>query len=348
MRLKADRPKPWSFLVKNLRNPRLYAEGLARTIPLLLRGYDADHVALYGIDRDNAAEYPPDFLNYRITTSTNRHVWPILHDKLLFDSFMRDRLPIIRLLGVASEGSWFDGAEPFGPQALREGLASGKHYVVKPLQGGGGTGVRFLGAEGPDLVRFGVESLPVSTIETLVRSLPYHGFYPKVAQHPDVARLFPNATNTLRVLMFRGAEDAEPRLLGAQLRVGNRTSAPLDSFFYQGGLSVLVDAQGTTVQAVQRDPRGHAALFTHHPDTGAPLVGVGIPYWDDVLDALLTFHRNVPAFDFVGWDVLLTPERPLIIEGNHNPGLRTLFAHKSLADLPEFRAFCEERGLLRL
>lgn len=347
MRLKADRPKPWSFLMKNLRNPRLRAEGLARTIPLLLRGYDADHVALYGLHRGNAVDYPPDFLNYRVTTSTNHHVWPILHDKLLFDSFMRDRLPIIRLLGVATRGTWFDGSDTFGPRTLREGIAAGRNYVVKPLQGGGGHGVRFLGAESDGSARFGDESVPLDGIETLVRSLAYHGFYPRVPQHPDIARLFPDATNTLRVLIYRCANDPEPRLLGAQLRVGNRTSAPLDSFFYQGGLSVLVDAHGTTVRAVQRDPRGHAASFTHHPDTGVPLVGVRIPHWERALDVLLSFHRAVPAFDFVGWDVLLSPEGPLIIEGNHNPGLRTMLVHRSLADLPDFRAFCEERRLLR-
>jgi len=137
-------------------------------------------------------------------------------------------------------------------------------------------------------------------------------------------------------------------LLGAQLRVGNRTSAPLDSFFYQGGLSVSIGLDGTTRNAVQRNASGAKELHPRHPDSGSQLVGVSVPHWDETLAMLLGFQREVPAFDFVGWDVLITEEGPVVIEGNHNPGLRTLLVHHDLSELPEFRAFCVERRLLAL
>lgn len=349
MRLKADRPKPIEFLLRNLRNPRLRSHGLGRALPLVLRGYDVDHIALYDLSLENRGHYPPDFLNYRITTSTNRNVWPILHDKLLFDSFMRDRLPISRLLGAVSGGRWFAvAARGFGPSYLRDGLRGGKAYVLKPLRGGGGHGVRFLQLLDDDQLSLGTDIGTLAGIDRLLSGLPYHGVYERLEQHERVRDLFADATNTLRVLVFRREHEAEPRLLGAQLRVGNRTSAPLDSFFYQGGLSVSVGRDGTTQSAVQRNASGTKAVFTRHPDSGSQLVGVRIPYWDETVAMLFDFHREVPAFDFVGWDVLLGPEGPVVIEGNHNPGLRTLLVHHDLSELPEFRAFCVERRLLAL
>jgi hypothetical protein len=29
----------------------------------------------------------------------------------------------------------------------------------------------------------------------------------------------------------------------------------------------------------------------------------------------------VPALPYIGWDIAITPERPVVIEGNHNTGV---------------------------
>lgn len=61
---------------------------------------------------------------------------------------------------------------------------------------------------------------------------------------------------------------------------------------------------------------------------------------------MLGFHERFPGFDLVGWDVLVTPEGPVVIEGNHNPGFNLLFVHRTLNDYPDFVAFYREKGFL--
>ena len=53
-----------------------------------------------------------------------------------------------------------------------------------------------------------------------------------------------------------------------------------------------------------------------HPTTGIRLVGVQVPRWSDVLSLV---HRAQACFagsPTIGWDVGLTQEGPLLVEGN--------------------------------
>lgn len=59
--------------------------------------------------------------------------------------------------------------------------------------------------------------------------------------------------------------------------------------------------------------------LTHHPDTGADLTNVLVPHWRDALDLVKRAHRQVPEFahfPFLGWDVAITHDGPVLIETN--------------------------------
>ncbi len=58
---------------------------------------------------------------------------------------------------------------------------------------------------------------------------------------------------------------------------------------------------------------------TQHPDTGANLVGVKVPFWPEALNLVVRAHGEVPEFSrfvFLGWDVALTAQGALLIETN--------------------------------
>ena len=56
--------------------------------------------------------------------------------------------------------------------------------------------------------------------------------------------------------------------------------------------------------------------FAHHPITAAPLVERRLPDWPAAMTLTQQAHRHFPAYVFLGWDVALTPEGPLLLEGN--------------------------------
>src|ERR1017187_7711074 len=66
-------------------------------------------------------------------------------------------------------------------------------------------------------------------------------------------------------------------------------------------------------------PGGEAVA--NHPDTGAPIVGVVLPYWHESIDLVLRAHAVAfSRFAFLGWDIALTKEEPLLLETNSGWG----------------------------
>lgn len=69
--------------------------------------------------------------------------------------------------------------------------------------------------------------------------------------------------------------------------------------------------------------------ISHHPDTGVDLTEVIVPYWREALDLVVRAHRDVPEFArfaFLGWDVAIVEEGPVLIETNAGWGSRSLEA----------------------
>ena len=61
-------------------------------------------------------------------------------------------------------------------------------------------------------------------------------------------------------------------------------------------------------------------LYTVHPKTGVMFKGFVIPYWNDILKLVEQASKVVPEVGYIGWDVAITPNGPIIVEGNNCPG----------------------------
>jgi hypothetical protein len=87
--------------------------------------------------------------------------------------------------------------------------------------------------------------------------------------------------------------------------------------------------------------------FTHHPESGVPIEGVQLPFWDSICDTVLGAARVVGFARYVGWDVLVdTHGTPIIIEGNTNAGVQILQMDGGLLKNPRVRRFYESLGVL--
>ncbi len=78
-------------------------------------------------------------------------------------------------------------------------------------------------------------------------------------------------------------------------------------------------SSGEIESAAQDDTQ---QLYDKHPITGHTIPGFKIPYWDNIIELVDQTSKVVPEIGYVGWDVGVTPEGPIHIEGNHNPGYR--------------------------
>lgn len=55
-----------------------------------------------------------------------------------------------------------------------------------------------------------------------------------------------------------------------------------------------------------------------HPDTNIKFEGFEIPYYKEAIKAVCTAHKLFYNINTIGWDIAITEEGPIFIEGNDN------------------------------
>lgn len=303
-------------------------------LPLWRAGYSTTQIVYHSIQPGTTGNYFPDIDRYRFTLGTNRNVWPILHDKLIFDAFMKDRLPIAAASGCFIDGQYIALAEPCDIIVL---LREGRVFYVKPAQGGKGIGIMRLSADS-DQIHLGEHCALFKDADRLWQGLDHHIVVPFLQQHPTLESLYPQSTNTLRLTVFKN-KGCPAALFSPLLRVGTAGSAPLDNFSRGGMLCEIEPETGVSLRACYRGGDGRQHFIDRHPDTGAPLANIQIPFWHEIKKTLLHFHDRYPCFDFVGWDILIGPSGWYVIEGNHNPDLDLPFSFTDRSKEPTLDAF---------
>ncbi|MBS3991059.1 MAG: hypothetical protein KGZ51_03235 [Erysipelothrix sp.] len=137
-----------------------------------------------------------------------------------------------------------------------------------------------------------------------------------LVQHPVINAINPASINTVRMDTYQPLEGA-PRIISACMRFGRQGSV-VDNPGTSKGFFVKLNTNTHQLEGLgQQIITFGNQVFTHHPDTHHPLDGVVIPYIDEAIDLVLRATQCV-GDRLIGWDVCVTPDGPLLIEGNHN------------------------------
>jgi alpha-L-glutamate ligase-like protein len=223
-------------------------------------------------------------------------------------------------------------------RTLSQLLGGRADFVVKPARGSAGRGVLVL--VGGDPAGFRRHNGAVVRPEQLRQHLSdiLSGLY-SLGGRPDAAivqqrvRLHPafepvthQGIPDVRVVLYR----CEPAM--AMLRLPTRESGGRANL-HQGGIGTGIDLDtGRTHHAVQRN-----RFVAKHPDTGADLVGLAVPFWGDVLEMSRKVARAV-GLGYVGVDVVIdAAQGPMLLEANARPGLAIQIANNA-GLVPRLRA----------
>lgn len=199
---------------------------------------------------------------------------------------------------------WLDVAAT-DAAALEEFITRHGRVLAKDPGGVGGSGIDLY--EAADITDYAAlrDSL-VASKHTLVEEM--------LAQHPEMSRLYPGSVNTLRIVTYRDPDEVV-HVLARVLKIGNGSF--IDNYS-GGGMYTMVDEQGVALHAAYD---GIGQVFHRHPVTGVYIEGFQVPLFDEVIalaDRLARQEREMP---YIGWDIAITPTRPVVIEGNHNTGV---------------------------
>lgn len=196
-----------------------------------------------------------------------------------------------------------------------------KKFILKPCKGGEGIGIFTLDADDPTLNS--VESIleKYSVInekaiqerphcETKLRAREELIMEPVLENHPDIKKIHPASLNTIRIpVLFT---EGHFKIIAACIRFG-RDGSLVDNID-SGGMTAEVDLDTGVIMTPAIDHAGNQYIV--HPTTGEIIVGLRIPFWDAVKELVLKAAEITPKVQYVGWDVAVTSEGPILIEGN--------------------------------
>jgi glutathione synthase/RimK-type ligase-like ATP-grasp enzyme len=136
----------------------------------------------------------------------------------------------------------------------------------------------------------------------------------RITQHPLVKELNPTSINSVRIVTVMG-RDGVPRIAYALQRIG-RLGSIVDNIS-SGGMYSLLDEDGRITKPAFCDSLG--TYFDVHPENGTPFIGFQVPMFDKCKELALNASYVVPEVRYVGWDVTVTRNGPILIEGNSLP-----------------------------
>ena len=212
---------------------------------------------------------------------------------------------------------------------FQEALRGICQFAVKPARGSGGSGIVLI----RDCTEKGYETQSGELISP--QNLFYHisdilsGIYSlsgledraivEALIHPDPVfdAVSYQGVPDIRIVVYRGVP------VMSMVRLPTKASDGKANL-HRGAIGAGIELnQGTTITAVHR-----STVVENHPDTGNPVSGIQVPYWEKMLwIAARSFEMT--GLGYIGVDLVIDRDRgPLLLELNARPGLAIQLANR--------------------
>lgn len=301
------------------------------------KGFLSEKHYYYSLNKNDFRDYLTDhqraaarFINHPYTE--------ILNSKLLFEMAFSKVVKVPKTYGVILDGLIYllgkngylelkgnsDQADFIEDLCQKHGK-----IVLKPIMGAFGKGVMVASRISSNEYLVNLKEFNRENLNNSLKKLNNYLIteFIKQGNHPD--KLYPSATNTLRILTMYDYKKQEPFIAAAARRIGTDTSAPLDNNA-RGGMTVNINIDsGMLGPAAQLAAKG---LIWHdrHPDTAVNIKGEITPSWPRIKSKLLELANGFPYLKYVGWDIVDTNNDIVFLEGNNQSNVRVWQIHNPL------------------
>lgn len=323
---------------------------LKQRLTLIRRGYHSTRVEDYDLDRYQLSDYLPDYSGAISPGSIAGSDRALAENKLTFYQLLSlDHAEVVPTIhGVVERGQVFDErGERITDDVnewIRDRLATTDRLVCKPVLGIGGANVSILERTANEVIVNGESS----SIETFTATIDHETAYlvTDFAQQAAYAdAIFPDATNTLRILTLWDYDADEPFIAAAAHRFGVEKSAPVDNWS-KGSLSVDIDVDQGKLKEAAHNAADGVRWVDEHPDTGAPISGTELPHWERTCETLLSMAAQLRQLPLIGWDIVITDDGPKVLEGNTTPGHQSLQIHEPFLADSRRKQFFSHHGVI--
>lgn len=139
-----------------------------------------------------------------------------------------------------------------------------------------------------------------------------------IPQHSVLSSIFPHVVNTIRIHTLRTKEGIKV-VLKPVLAVpsgAERNSVHTKEDFYAAWIDLETGRLLENAFCSRKKEKKLEWNVKKHSDTGAVFGDIQIPYWEELKKMVIEAAEEIPELSFIGWDIAISPEKPVIIEGN--------------------------------
>jgi hypothetical protein len=282
-----------------------------------------------------------DWLTYVRPALTDFRWHYILDNKWLFNLYYRSLgFPVANIYAMLTEkgGITYTGYQLNNLQDLIIFLykEQPKSIVIKPISGINGRFVYVIDSlEYSDAeIKGRLMNGNIGNVRKLLELVIGHGknklgliIEEKIEQHPYFYEINPFTTNTIKIITLL-TENNETEILTAVIKCGRKGS--LVDNLAKGGFSRGIDAQRGELQDVGILSDSIRNTWIHeHPDLHTPFKKSSIPMWSRIRTAVHEISKCTMFARMVSWDILLTNEGPVILEGEIDPRIDIMQSYSS-------------------
>ena len=242
----------------------------------------------------------------------------VLKNKIKFENFcIKEGFSTPRILAHNEGASFFinevelhiESAEFF--KAFLEEILEANNVTgifLKPLAGIQGRGCFKLQAE--DLED---KQVLENVLKTMLTS--EYIIQGTIKQHRQLNKIHANSVNTIRLDTYID-DTGEAKVLSGLMRFGVKGGIVDNA--RAGGFFMSVDLQKGVLKNVGLQPLSVGNnIYFEHPDTLIKLVDFPIPFVEEAKDLVKSAAEKLGG-RFIGWDVAISEDGPMLVEGNSN------------------------------
>lgn len=224
----------------------------------------------------------------------------LLRDKYMFYKYMsKNSLPVPEVFGVIKNGKLY--SSDLNNISI-EKWKNEKDYFVKDVDG-----------ECASFVKH------ISTYKELEKILPNmnKGTYilqKAIHQSEQMKKINSGSINTLRIITVKSGEKI--KVLSSLLRVGTNVTGNVDNWA-AGGLAIGIQDNGYLKKYGFYKP-GHGMKTAIHPDSKIIFEEYKVPMLEEAYKLAIKAHKFFYNVGAIGWDIAITEDGPIFVEGNDN------------------------------
>lgn len=256
--------------------------------------YDYQEFEFYNLNKEERKTYLTRGKNNEIVKKFNdKNSFHKFEDKTEFNSIFNKYLK--RKWMVLDEKNFSD---------FEEFIKESKEIIVKPINDEGGHGVEKIVYSNEIDCKELYQKLIIRD-QLLVEEC--------IKQHKDMNLLYDKSVNTMR--MFTFYKNGEAYFLQAVLKIGN--GSVVDNFSSGGMYTYVSDSGDVYVEAIDKNDN----IYSTHPISNNKIVGFKVPMFKEAVELVKECAKIVPEVAYIGWDVAISEDGPVIVEGNCFPGV---------------------------